>query len=739
MKTNDQERLGPESRFEEALLNGGTRRLIMTPELAQDPSTAIPIATHSQRGRAPRMSISWSVDKFSWVHDKPWNRNVRSNEERTHNMTTGSGFFGRSALSPDTKCSSPAENGLAGQASPMFRPYISPTLTADSGNSLKEGLSCSHLPTTPGQASGWQGPEVGSMDTSYFPMGAFSPASMSMKAKVPIVGPETNAELQTLSARPAARVCFSPEELPMLSDPVFSGSLTDVSRRTESLFPMETVKEEPTISHSPLYESPEEFAQYCWNQDTRFMDLSQMATHLGGDEPLATQARRIFMKLFDLRQCTVVDALRLLSSRLYLNAETSRIDNLLQALSEEYIRANPASIFYNKENIHNVLFALFLLNTDLHVAEVATKMSQCDFIQNASSTLKPEAIQSKTEVIVALQQMYGCIRSNMLEPPSSIKRECISMVKRPNLQRKLSLGLEDARHKIFAQGDSPQKFQRQGSLLRLPSKNQRRSSASSILVASSHEAKGLSESVQYQAFKNTESVHGPSKSQPTYHAALEDDSIVLKREAPSKDTVSTLTKLSLVHSITKRHTESEQPAVSVTLHDDTIHVLYMDASHVDAWVSACNEVAARCTRVPMLEGSSNCDYGWLKVQQKQTTLNTTSHLNKPTTLQKGWWSRWFSDSQVVFPEDVKLQEWYPPPISLEPSHAPREEQAFKMYRYIGYLRQEVQAHAGLRAPMEGLWAQNERAFVKATTNWERRRTFLATQLEKFEIYVNTLT
>lgn len=686
----------------------------------------------SQRHRAPRMSISWSMDMIPWMIEKPKQRNTtRPGEERAASMGPVVDFQHRSSPTLDAK-SSVGESSLRGQNTPMFRPYISPQLTADPRNSFFDDAIASQSPVSWGPNGGLPGSGSGHSNTPYFPMDPFSPVSMGLDATGSSIGPASQG------GQPAARLSFSPEDLPMLSSPILPMPKNELYRPKERFF-LESPKEEDIPALSTTQAAAEELATKCWKQDTRFLDMKQMAMHLGNDDSVAAQARKIFMEGFDLRHCSPLDALRLLSSQLYMNAETNRIDNLLQALGVEYMKVNPTTIFQTEENVNNVLFALFLLNTDLHVAELDTKMNQAEFVLNTCQNLKPMSIQTDEKIISALQEMYCSILSKMLEVPPRLEQALSAAPKRPSMQRALSLGREDGYFPAFMQGDVLLKPQRQGSLLRMSLKNQRCNSVPVKSSLSVYGGKNLSANVQYLSVNEPESVRKLQKPQSMYVAVLEKEHLVLRRELSTKDIGNALHKLLMVHSLTKSHIGSDQSYVSVTLHDGTIHILYMNTLLAQTWVSACNEAAATFTRVPMLEGASNCDYGWLQVQQQHLTSTTPMNSNCPTTPQKSWWSKWLGDRQASPTEEVNLHEWHPPPMSLEPSSTPREGQSVKMDQYIKYLQQELQVHEMLRDPMIQLWKGLPHTLAKATTNWERRHAFLTNQLEKFDTYLRFLS
>ena len=81
----------------------------------------------------------------------------------------------------------------------------------------------------------------------------------------------------------------------------------------------------------------------------------------------------------------MLEALRELCLRLYLLAETNKIDEILKTLSMRYIKCNPATPFRNAVAVHSVTYSLLLLNTDWHLADLERHMNMQDFVQNTKS------------------------------------------------------------------------------------------------------------------------------------------------------------------------------------------------------------------------------------------------------------------------------------------------------------------------------------------------------------------
>lgn len=105
---------------------------------------------------------------------------------------------------------------------------------------------------------------------------------------------------------------------------------------------------------------------------------------------------------------------RRLCDKLYLKAETQQVDRILAAFSAKYYVDNPDTIFAEKgrshslriraalvpsadlmhtppDIIHAATYAILLLNTDLHVADVIARMSRSDFVYNTMSAIHAQS------------------------------------------------------------------------------------------------------------------------------------------------------------------------------------------------------------------------------------------------------------------------------------------------------------------------------------------------------------
>ena len=94
------------------------------------------------------------------------------------------------------------------------------------------------------------------------------------------------------------------------------------------------------------------------------------------------------MDNFDFSGLRLDMAFRRFCAKLYLKAETQQVDRILDEFSRRYWECNPGSLFGNASVVHAVSYSLLLLNTDLHIAELQSRMSKAQFVRNTLDTIR---------------------------------------------------------------------------------------------------------------------------------------------------------------------------------------------------------------------------------------------------------------------------------------------------------------------------------------------------------------
>lgn len=87
---------------------------------------------------------------------------------------------------------------------------------------------------------------------------------------------------------------------------------------------------------------------------------------------------------------------------------------------------------------------------------------------------------------------------------------------------------------------------------------------------------------------------------------------------------------------------------------------------------------------------------------------------------------------------VIIAEWKPPQQPLTGSTLSEDEQLKALQRYARLLQSELETHNELRAPMSRLYSSRSPNASKSTANWEKRSSFLLSEIVKYTTYVSAL-
>ncbi|RPD59799.1 hypothetical protein L227DRAFT_586366 [Lentinus tigrinus ALCF2SS1-6] len=155
-------------------------------------------------------------------------------------------------------------------------------------------------------------------------------------------------------------------------------------------------------SSADLDNRGKELASRCWVEDEEFLPKDKIAEWLGGQSLINKAALRHYINNFDFSNLRLDQAFRRLCAKLYLKAETQQVDRILEEFARRYWECNPTTVLGNASVVHAVAYSVLLLNTDLHVAELANRMSRNQFIRNTMTTiqlqLQPSGMASSTDL-----------------------------------------------------------------------------------------------------------------------------------------------------------------------------------------------------------------------------------------------------------------------------------------------------------------------------------------------------
>ncbi|KAJ4339866.1 hypothetical protein N0V95_007645 [Ascochyta clinopodiicola] len=144
---------------------------------------------------------------------------------------------------------------------------------------------------------------------------------------------------------------------------------------------------EDRSTHPEPTDADRERASKIFNGNESALLKSQAAAVLGDVTLSSSRTRKAFMDLFDWSGFTILAAMRDMCGKLVLKAETQQVDRILMSLSERWCECNPNHGFKEVDVVHTICYSILLLNTDLHVADIETRMTRSQFVRNTLPTV----------------------------------------------------------------------------------------------------------------------------------------------------------------------------------------------------------------------------------------------------------------------------------------------------------------------------------------------------------------
>ncbi|KAF2278413.1 uncharacterized protein EI97DRAFT_394795 [Westerdykella ornata] len=158
------------------------------------------------------------------------------------------------------------------------------------------------------------------------------------------------------------------------------------SRESQSDAMPPAIEQHPVHDEEPT-EADRERARLLFNNEDTSVQRSQVATVLGDVTSASARVRKAYMELFDWTGFNILAAMRDLCGRLVLKAETQQVDRILMSLSERWCECNPNHGFKATDVVHTICYSILLLNTDLHVANIESRMTRNQFVKNTLPTV----------------------------------------------------------------------------------------------------------------------------------------------------------------------------------------------------------------------------------------------------------------------------------------------------------------------------------------------------------------
>ncbi len=152
-------------------------------------------------------------------------------------------------------------------------------------------------------------------------------------------------------------------------------------------------------------------AQQIFDHTDDELDPSSAGQWLGGAD--RDGVRKAYMELFDWKNQDILDSLRRLCDNVVLKGESQVLDRVISAFAQRWCECNPSHNFRSSgkafrslasehllmgpDVVHQIVYAILLLNTDLHVADIAQKMTKGQFVRNTMNSIKRDLERSGTD------------------------------------------------------------------------------------------------------------------------------------------------------------------------------------------------------------------------------------------------------------------------------------------------------------------------------------------------------
>lgn len=134
-----------------------------------------------------------------------------------------------------------------------------------------------------------------------------------------------------------------------------------------------------------------ERARQIYQGEEQQLLKDEAAPWLGDKNPVSARTLAAYMNLYDFANRNILSGLRTLCDRLVLKGESQQVDRILDAFSRRWDECNPQNGFKGPGVVHAICYALLLLNTDQHMADIQHKMTRSEFIKNTMPAIKSAA------------------------------------------------------------------------------------------------------------------------------------------------------------------------------------------------------------------------------------------------------------------------------------------------------------------------------------------------------------
>lgn len=494
--------------------------------------------------------------------------------------------------------------------------------------------------------------------------------------------------------------------------------------------------------------------------------LDRHAEYLGEDSEERAAVRYHYFERFDLSHQRVDNALRSVCTKLLLRGETQRLDRVLAAFAKRYIECNPQSVLRNQDTTHTVAFSLFLLNTDLHLAGMQTRMTRTQFVTNTLASLV-EHPEGSVSPVTPLSSP-GLVRSASSHDLGNHARSSSRTGVTQKLVRHLSIVSRRETDICLDNERGPlQDLLRDMyfSIRHEPIPMPASCPPSGTTISPCHAQEGQT------------TWRDPLLESPTLHSPVIEGALYLREYIPNRLTrrkpwlpVRGVVSNAILHLI-KNDSQNRSPHRSFGLQhaiatmperQDNIFQLVLASGEVyvmrtpsapatQQWIQACNYWAARTSKPRLQSGTTNLDYGWKNVcpearVDSRDGVHPVSRLSAGGAARRAENPTWSVSRAVTRvlrlhsrnDAGVTVGHWLEPSAPQAQSTLAPAEQAVETTRCLASLRDELQQHDALYVPMQVYWAVQPNSRARAMSNWERKRVYLEHELIKYAQYAAVL-
>ncbi|KAF2018371.1 hypothetical protein BU24DRAFT_169419 [Aaosphaeria arxii CBS 175.79] len=215
-------------------------------------------------------------------------------------------------------------------------------------------------------------------------------ATTTERLSLPLEGARTSQKsLEKSSVEKASPTSAQAETPSTANDEVFhsASSLPVVQVESRESDGMPAIVEQTTFLEERPTDADRQRAFDIFTGADPAVQKGQAAAVLGDMTLTSSRVRKAYMELFDWTGFNILAAMRDLCGKLTLKAETQQVDRILMSLSERWCECNVNHGFKAADVVHTICYSVLLLNTDLHLADIESRMTRNQFVKNTLPTV----------------------------------------------------------------------------------------------------------------------------------------------------------------------------------------------------------------------------------------------------------------------------------------------------------------------------------------------------------------